>query len=211
MDLLLRMVDISAVVLGAVVLAVPIAMAVANSSRGRGRSTGGGRAVAQWPLATLATAVLVGMGILLWVPIPGSPSGVFAVRLTISGAVLYFPGISLYVWSLLTLGSEFGVSSAFGAGLYPNHRLIRRGPFGMVRHPMYLGVILTAWGALLIFRTAAMLVFAPMSIVVIFRARQEEKVLSAEFRETWVEYSERVPKWLPRISSKKHPKSRRPA
>jgi protein-S-isoprenylcysteine O-methyltransferase Ste14 len=58
---------------------------------------------------------------------------------------------------------------------------------------------MAAWGALMIFQTVAMVFYAPMSVVVIFRARQEEKVLAAEFREEWKEYSSQVPKWLPKI------------
>ena len=65
-----------------------------------------------------------------------------------------------------------------GAELYQGHQLIKNGPFAVMRHPMYVGVLLAAIGALLIFRTWAMLIFVPMSLVVVGRANHEEKLLA---------------------------------
>jgi protein-S-isoprenylcysteine O-methyltransferase Ste14 len=80
------------------------------------------------------------------------------------------------------LGHMFGISSGFGATLYQDHKLIRNGPYRFVRHPMYLAVILAAFGALLI-----------------FRARQEERLLAEEFGEEWQRYRRDVPGWLPTL------------
>jgi protein-S-isoprenylcysteine O-methyltransferase Ste14 len=63
---------------------------------------------------------------------------------------------------------------------------------------MYLGVLLAAAGALLIFRTWAMLLFAPLSLAVVLRAEREEELLAAEFGDAWRTYCTRVPKWLPK-------------
>jgi protein-S-isoprenylcysteine O-methyltransferase Ste14 len=63
---------------------------------------------------------------------------------------------------------------------------------------MYLAVLLAAGGALLIFRTWAMRVFTPLSLVVVQRAANEERLLAEEFPDEWREYSREVPKWLPR-------------
>ncbi len=54
------------------------------------------------------------------------------------------------------------------------------------RHPMYLGVLLAAAGAWLIFRTWAMMLFAPMAVVFsIASAAREEKLLERQHRDTW--------------------------
>lgn len=63
---------------------------------------------------------------------------------------------------------------------------------------MYLGVLCAALGALLIFRTWAMVLFTPMALVVIARAKREEALLAAEFGEMWQVYASKVPKWIPK-------------
>jgi protein-S-isoprenylcysteine O-methyltransferase Ste14 len=199
MELTLQIIDIAATSIGVIAIAAPVISLLFNIKRGRGRSYGGGGVFRTRPAVILSTFMLAGLGALLWIPIPCIAGNPFSTVISLFGTILYFPGVGLYLWSWRTLGSQFGVSNTFGAALYENHKLIQQGPFGIIRHPMYLGVILAACGALLIYQTVAMVFYAPMSVVVIFRARQEEKVLAAEFREEWIEYSSRVPKWLPRI------------
>lgn len=71
--------------------------------------------------------------------------------------------------------------------------------FAIIRQPMYASVLLAAIGAFLIFKTWAMAVFLPMSLVVLARANREEKLLAEEFGDVWDEYVARVPKWFPRV------------
>jgi protein-S-isoprenylcysteine O-methyltransferase Ste14 len=88
-----------------------------------------------------------------------------------------FFGLGLYLWGLNTLGENFNVSSGFGIRLQQAHRLVTKGPFAYVRHPMYLGVMLAAWGGSFLYRTWTMLIFAVMMFGLIVRARREEEVL----------------------------------
>ena len=99
----------------------------------------------------------------------------------------------------------FGPSSGFGVALHAGHRLIDAGPYALVRHPMYLAVMLAAWGSLMLYRTWATLAFAIMMLGVIVRARREERVLSNEFGEAWREYAARVPRWFPLLRRRVHP------
>jgi protein-S-isoprenylcysteine O-methyltransferase Ste14 len=93
----------------------------------------------------------------------------------------------------------FNVSSGFGVQLYADQRLITRGPFAIVRHPMYLGVLIAALGAILIYRTWTP-VFAALNFLgLIYRARREEQILAAEFGEQWAAYCRNVPAWIPRF------------
>jgi protein-S-isoprenylcysteine O-methyltransferase Ste14 len=144
----------------------------------------------------LAVAYVAG-GILLWKPIPIELDANLQIVLVIIGSLFYFPGVILYMWGYRTLGRMFGVSSSTAVELYEGHRLVDDGPYAMVRHPMYLGVLLVALGALLIFRTWAMVIYAPTALVVIVRARREENLLAAEFGEQWQSYKDRVPAWVP--------------
>ena len=89
----------------------------------------------------------------------------------------------------------FGISSGFGASLYRDHQLIQTGPYRYLRHPMYLGVVLAAFGALLIFRAWAMVLFSVLSLGIILRAQREERLLEEEFGEEWKNYKQHVPGW----------------
>ncbi len=99
------------------------------------------------------------------------------------------------------LGKMFGASSGFGVRLYANHRLITNGPYAVVRHPMYLAVIIAFLGGLLLFRTWTMLIFGLSMLGLGRRAQLEERILAAEFGEEWEVYKQAVPAWLPRMHS----------
>ena len=163
----------------------------------RGRSSGAAARLLRWPVIFIQTILFVAVGIALWRPVPTSfPPGI-KLSVLIIGSLVYFPAIALYLWGYWTLGRMFGISSGFGATLYQDHKLIRSGPYRCVRHPMYLAVILAAFGALLIFRTWAMVLFSVSSLGVILRARREERLLAEEFGEEWENYKQYVPGWLP--------------
>ena len=168
-----------------------------SQAHARGRSSGTVASLLRWPVMLALTIGYVAIGIALWRPLPiiFLPAVRFSILMV--GSLLYFPGIALYLWGYGTLGRMFGISSGFGATLYQDHKLIRSGPYRYLRHPMYLAVILAALGALLIFRTWAMVLFSVSSLVVIFRARREERLLAEEFGEEWNLYRRDVPSWLP--------------
>lgn len=182
-----------------VTIFVPVLNVIRLSSHAKGRSSGGGKKLRTWQSVVLITIGFIGLGIVLWKPIPISMSEGLSIVLLLSGAVIYFAGIGMYLWGLITLKSMFGISSFAGAELYADHQLITHSPFAFVRHPMYLGVLLSSWGGLLIYRTWAMMVFVPMALVVFRRAWREEKLLEEEFGEEWREYAMITPMWIPCI------------
>jgi len=90
------------------------------------------------------------------------------------------------------------VSTSFGAQLYADHKLVMRGPFAIVRHPMHLGLI-AALGSLLLYQTWTALAYVAFAPFVLLRARREESVLTAEFGEQWQAYCRRVSAFFPRL------------
>ena len=88
----------------------------------------------------------------------------------------------------------WGVSTSMGVQLRAHHQLVRHGPYGLARHPMYLGYWLMLAGALLTYRTWALLLYA-LSLLysLALRARREEEVLAATFGPAWHAYAARVP------------------
>ena len=192
------LIKVFAIGLGIITLSAPIIAVASQARRPKGLASGTAAASRSWVGALLLAAGLVGIGFLLWKPVPIEFSNQVGLLLSVAGASLYFPGVCLYLWALVTLGSEFGVSGLLGAELYQEHKLITHGPFGIIRHPMYAGVILAAVGSLLIFRTWALVVFLPLSLVVLGRAKREENLLAQAFGDRWRAYAAEVPKWFPR-------------
>jgi len=186
-------------IVGLVAIFAPVFQAIRFSSRVIGRSSGRGAKYRSWQYVVLMTGGFIGIGIVLWKPLPLSIHSGWSSILFWMGSVLYFTGIGMYLWGFFALRSTFGVSSYTGTHLYAGHKLITHGPYVLVRHPMYLGVMMAALGATLIYRTWAMLVFLPMSGVVIKRARHEEKLLEEEFGEMWRSYALNTPRWIPRL------------
>jgi protein-S-isoprenylcysteine O-methyltransferase Ste14 len=168
-------------------------------SRPRGRVMGLARQVLHPAAYLLIGAGFFGLCILLWRPLPVSLSApVRSVALAL-GALLYFPGLALYLWAWQTLGEMYNVSSSVGVQLYADHRLVTHGPFAVIRHPMYLGLILAAAGGLLIYRTWTFVFVLASFLGLVLRAQREEQALAAEFGQAWQAYCQRVPGWIPHL------------
>lgn len=193
----------AAVAIGLLVIGLPLVRLWLNRSSPLGRASVKPIHWTRWWADFIIAICYIAIGILLWKPIPVEISPNAILFLDIAGSIFYFPGIFLYLWGFTTLGSMFAVSSAMGAQLYQRHQLIESGPYAFLRHPMYLGVILAAMGAFLIFRTWAMLFYTPSALSVILRARHEEKLLARQFGNSWEDYCRRVPAWMPRFTLRK--------
>ncbi len=160
-----------------------------------GRAAGWLRSAAFY---TLTTALFLAFSIVFWKPLPLALSpGIRALALA-AGALLYFPGMAFVLWGRLALGKMYFVSTGLGAQLYADHQWVTHGPFAIVRHPMYLGLIAAAFGSLLIYQTWTALAYAVFAPFLLRRARREEQALSAEFGEQWQAYCRRVPMLFPR-------------
>ncbi len=154
------------------------------------------------PLFYIAASVaFFGLCMVLWIPFPPLPG---ADGIAVLGALLCFPGLAFVLWGRLGLGNMYFVSTGFGAQLFAGHRLITRGPYRIVRHPMYFGLLLAGIGGLLLYQTWTGVVFVACGLGVIRRAFREEEVLAKEFGVEWKEYSRRVPMLFPRFFSPPH-------
>lgn len=166
------------------------------SGRTSGRAAGWLRSALFYFLATVG---FVGVSVGFWKPLPLDLPPRVHLALLVVGSVIYFPGMAFLLWGRLVLGKMYFVSTSFGAQLYADHKLVTNGPFAIVRHPMYLGLITAALGSLLLYQTWTALVYALFAPFTLMRARREELALSAEFGEEWQAYCRRVPAFLPRF------------
>jgi protein-S-isoprenylcysteine O-methyltransferase Ste14 len=106
-----------------------------------------------------------------------------------SGVVIV--GTLFTIWSLMTLGRCFG--------LFPEVRgLVLRGPYRLVRHPVYLGEAISAVGLLLAKpHPLIVLIFVAFLSLQYWRTLYEERALKAAFPEDYPAYTRRVPRLLP--------------
>ena len=153
----------------------------------------------------ITSAIFFGICYLCWIPLPLTFSPQARSWILVAGSLLYFPGMSFALWGRLALGRNYFVSTGFGAQLFANQRLVIKGPFAIVRHPMYAGLILAALGSLLIYHTWTALLLVFFAPALSFRARREEAALAAEFGMQWQAYCQRVPAFLPRIGKERTP------
>jgi protein-S-isoprenylcysteine O-methyltransferase len=191
----------------ALVLVVLLQGVVSSQRRPAGRTTGSAeRVLRPWAEALIGVGFF-GASIILWRPLPVEPRGILRAVAAVTGGVLAGSGLALVLWGRLALGSLYGVSSAVGARLHADHRLITHGPFAYVRHPMYLGIQLASLGGLLLCRTWTMVFLNVAFLGLIVRARREDDALRLEFGEEWEAYRSRVPGWLPGQPRRRHRRS----
>lgn len=106
--------------------------------------------------------------------------------------------IGLTVFALGGLFFAYAVAylrAAFQGNVDPvTDRLVTDGPYRLVRHPLYLAMVVMCGGLSLGLRSVVGLllsafVFFPLSVV---RARLEEEALGSRFGEDWDEYASRT-------------------
>jgi len=150
----------------------------------------------------LSSAVFAAFCWWIWKPLPIN----FSLNSRIIGLVIGTPlllcGIALIIWGRLTLGRHYFVSTSQRAVLFADQVLISTGPFAIVRHPMYLGILLVGLGGTLLYRTWTMVFIIVMYLGLRLRARREEKAFAAAFGEQWQQYILSVPPWLPRLQKR---------
>lgn len=178
---------------------------VRSHRRPQGRASGAAKQMLDPRIEVLIGVGFFGACIVLWRPLPFEPQGSTRIALDATGALLMFAGLGLVIWGKMTLGSLYGVSSAAGARLHADHRLIVHGPFAHVRHPMYLGIEMASIGGFLLYRTWTTVFLSVVFLGLVVRARREDELLRLEFGDQWEAYRQQVPAWLPGTRRRRDP------
>src|SRR5947207_7663418 len=112
-----------------------------------------------------------------------------------AGVVLFVAGLLLRWWAIVTLGRFFTVDVT----IEKDHELVERGPFRMVRHPSYTGLLLAFAGlALSLVNCACLLIILiPIGAAFIHRMNVEEDALSRALGPRYAEYMKRTKRLVP--------------
>ena len=122
----------------------------------------------------------------LWATLLGYGMAGAMVEMVIA-TVFILPGLILLIWGWST------VYRACRAG-----RIAQEGPYGFVRHPQYLGIMLAVFGQLVHWPTLITVVLLPVFVFVYVRlARKEEQDMVSRFGAAYEAYRRRVPMFVP--------------
>ena len=111
------------------------------------------------------------------------------------GVAIFVTGAALRWWSIWHLGRFFTVNVA----LADDHRVVDNGPYRLIRHPSYAGLIAELAGLGAAFQTLpsllAVLIFP--TIALLYRIRLEEAALQTHLPGIYGAYSARTKKIVP--------------
>lgn len=84
--------------------------------------------------------------------------------------------------------------------LKEDHAIVRTGPYGIVRHPIYTGLVLALIGSFVVEPTVAALAgLIALTIGLIVKIRQEERLLTEHFGAAYEAYRNDVPALIPYV------------
>ena len=111
-----------------------------------------------------------------------------------AGVVLCVAGLAFCVWARLALGSNWSGVVTFKGG----HELITRGPYAIVRHPIYTGFLIMIVGTVIVFGHVAGIIALPFIFWGLWiKLRYEEKLMLEKFPEAYAAYRRRVKRLVP--------------
>ena len=152
------------------------------------------RSRAPWFLQYYPPLVWIPFVVAYFFPLPVD----LPIEIRFAGLALAVGSAVFAAWAMWSLGSSYGIRLDVFAG----HRLKTDGPYAIVRHPMYLGIVLFHVGATLAFESLVLLA-ATLLYVVPFTAIRivyEERVLREAFGDRYAQYQRDVPPLLPFVS-----------
>ncbi|HZZ27030.1 MAG TPA: isoprenylcysteine carboxylmethyltransferase family protein [Pirellulales bacterium] len=110
------------------------------------------------------------------------------------GSVVTAIGLLFAVWARVFLGKYWSGTITLKEG----HRLIRGGPYRLVRHPIYTGFVTGAIGSAITMGTVDAFVGAALiAITCALKIRREERVLTDEFGDAYLQFKREVRMLVP--------------
>ena len=171
-----------------------LALAMIKRSRHTSGTTGADRGsiVLLWVVISLAITAAHSLAGYAPGRLPFPPSSTQAAAM-----ILLVGGLAFRWWAVITLGKFFTVDVATHA----DHALVDTGPYRLVRHPSYTGLLLAFFGFSLslgnVFSVLAMM--TPIVIALSYRMRVEEQALKQALGPKYDAYCEKTKRLIPGI------------
>ena len=143
------------------------------------------------------TMMVIGFGLLFSrIPIPYREFRLWAAsRLSLLlGLAIQIAGLAFAIWARRELGTNWAARVTIGA----RHELVVLGPYRIVRHPIYSGLLLAILGTAIISGAlSAAIGFVLILLSVLMKLRREEPALRRHFGEAYADYARKVPGLVP--------------
>lgn len=102
-------------------------------------------------------------------------------------------GLALAVWARATIGRNWGMPMS----VKRDPELVVRGPYRVIRHPIYSGILLALLASALVGGVAWLLIFVFWGAYFVFAARAEERLMLRQFPDGYAEYIARTKALIP--------------
>lgn len=111
------------------------------------------------------------------------------------GITMMLAGVALRQWAVAVLGRYFSNVIGVQAG----QKVVQTGPYRLIRHPSYTGILMIQIGIALAFQTWAAVLVAGLSFGLTYghRMLSEEKFLTRELGDSYVEYMKHTKRIIP--------------
>jgi protein-S-isoprenylcysteine O-methyltransferase Ste14 len=163
-----------------------------NSRQGATKVAGASRRLAAWPFLLAASAVLYLAPRIVPAAAIRPPAAAFAI-----GLVILVAGLVLRGWSIKTLGSYFTVAVKVST----DQPVVSAGPYRVLRHPSYTGLLLAMTGVGL--ASANWVSLIGMTVLplagLLWRIRAEERALLATLGDPYRAYAAQHKRLVPLV------------
>lgn len=112
------------------------------------------------------------------------------------GIVLTALGLAFAIWARLRLGRNWSGTVT----IKENHRLVYQGPYRIVRHPIYFGILVAMAGTAIGYGGPARMISVPVAFLALWiKSRMEERFMVAQFGEQYLQYQRKVKSLIPGV------------
>jgi protein-S-isoprenylcysteine O-methyltransferase Ste14 len=128
------------------------------------------------------------IGPLGWRVVPGSPEAAYI------GMALTILGAAFAIWARSALGGNWSAAVT----VKENHSLVQRGPYKVVRHPIYSGCLFAMLGTAIVFGEVGCFVAVFLALVAWWlKSRVEEEFMTQQFGDDYRSYQKSVKRLVP--------------
>jgi protein-S-isoprenylcysteine O-methyltransferase Ste14 len=154
---------------------------------------------------TVIFTVVVPGTVTLWIPfrwLLGRGARPVMSGAGLAGIVPLLLGAALYFWCAWEFAWK-GMGTP--APIDPPKILVARGPYRVIRNPMYVGVLCVVAGEAMWFCSRTLAWYAASAALAfhLFVVVMEEPMLRAKFGASYGEYCRSVPRWIPRLTRRR--------
>ncbi len=144
-------------------------------------------------LAVIPRLLIIVLIVLFKLAFNGHFHTVHSQILHVVGLVFLLGGLGLAVWARVYLGRNWGMPMT----QKDEPELVTSGPYQLVRHPIYSGILLAMLGTSLALTLYWLIAFVVASVYFIYSATVEERIMATSFPATYPGYRTKTKMLVP--------------